>query len=159
MARTPVRCALSLPAKGLAIGDNGKVLSWGTIASGTTANRGYLVEAADDTEIAGLCVVVDKNLDYCTLHFADVLRLPVADTVTLANVDIGKKVLGGADGTAKPVSPPDALDPASSGNPTDAELTTYNTALLDYLKKAKGQIIGWNNTTGNKWVDVIGYFG
>ena len=87
------------------------------------------------------------------------LRLPVADTVTLANADIGKKVLGGADGTAKPVSPPDALDPASSGNPTDAELTTYNTALLDYLKKAKGQIIGWNNTTGNKWVDVIGYFG
>ena len=159
MARFPVKCTTTLPCKGLAIDDNGKVLSWGTVASGDNANQGYLVGSSNNSEIAGLCEVVDKNLDLCTLEYGGVLRLPVADSVSLTDVAIGKPVLGGANGTAKPADPPDALDPATEGDPSDAELTAYNTALQQYFKTAKGRIVAWNNTTGNKWIDVVGFFG
>lgn len=162
-----VRCTMpNMPCKGLSLDDDGKALSWGTIGSGANANVGSLVESTDNSELAGLCAAVQKGdgvgsvaSNKCTLEYAGVLRYPVKDSVTLSTADLGKKALGGADGTAKPVADPAALDPATTGDPTDAELTAYNTVLINYFKKAKGRIVDFSNDTGDKWIDVAGYFG
>lgn len=164
MAVHPKQHTTTLPCKGLDTDDVNKVLKWGTTTSGENTNQGFLVLATDNSEIAGLSVVVEKadtgaKPKLCTLEYGGVLRLPVADSVSLSAADKNKPVLGGAKGTAKPADPPAALDPSSDGSPTDAEILAYHKSLLLYLKTAKGRIIDFSNETGNKWVDVVGFFG
>lgn len=127
MALYPVKCAVSLPCKNLGIDDNGKALSWG---AGDDA--GSLVESTANSRVAGKCEVVDKNLDQCTLEYAGVVRFRVDDTVTLAAADLGKGILGAADGNVTPT----------------AYSSTYNEDL-------RGSIVAWSNTTGDKYVDVV----
>lgn len=138
MALFPVECTTTLPCKNLSIADINIGLKWDT-------SDGKLVKGTDNAELAGKCIVVDKNLDMCTLEYAGVLRLPVADSVTLTSADRGKKVVGGANGTVKPVSEPSAF----------ADVP----AQVAYFKHAKGRIIGFSNDSGDKYVDVAGFFG
>ena len=106
---------------------------------------GKLVKGTDNARLAGKCVVVDKNLDQCTLEYAGVLRFPVTDSVTLDASVLGQKVIGGPNGTAKPLGPPADFSDATIG--------------LRYLNAADGRILDYSNIAGDKYVDVAGYFG
>ena len=162
MAVHPVKCTMpSVPCAGLTLDDTEITAEWGT-----GANVGRLIKGTDNGEIAGKVITVEKGdgitnsvSGFCTLEYAGVIRFPVKDSVTLSTADKGKKALCGADGTAKPVDFPAPLDPSNSLNPTDAEFAAYNTRLNNYHKKAKGRIVDFSNKTGDKWIDVAGYFG
>ena len=138
MSLFPVKCTTTIPCKNLAITDTDIALKWDT-------SDGKLVKGTDGAEVAGKCIAVDKNLDMCTLEYAGVLRLPVADSVTLSSASRGQKVVGGANGTVKPVAEPSAF----------ADVP----AQIAYFKHAKGRIIAFSNTSGDKYVDVAGFFG
>ena len=138
MGLYPVKCTVSLPCSGLVTSDAGLTLKW----NNTT---GKLVKGTDGARPAGKCVVVDKNLDQCTLEYAGVLRLPVADGVTLNASVLGQRITGGANGTVKPVA-------------DIADLSTVPNAVL-YIAQAEGRILDYSDIDGDKYVDVAGYFG
>ena len=132
--------------------DGDKAGQWGETASGANANRGTIILAADDGEVAGKIVVVEKGDGgvnaagkACTLEYAGALRFPVKNAVTLTAADKGKKILGAGDGFVKPVAEPSSL----------ADVP----AQVAYFKRAKGRVVAFSNADGEKWVDVVGNFG
>ena len=137
MGLYPVKCTVSVPCSGLAVSDAGLTLKWDNAT-------GKLVKGTDGARPAGKCVVVDKNLDQCTLEYAGILRLPVADSVNLTAANLGQKVTGGANGTVKPIA-----------TPTAAAVTD----ITPYYDHAEGRILDYSNIDGDKYVDVAGYFG
>ena len=125
MARTAVKCTLSLPCSGLAIDDTDIALSWNTAKT-------HLVETTNNSVIEGKCEVVDKNLDLCTLEYMGILRFAIADSVTLTAADKGKGIKGAASGATK--------------------LVAYSST---YDEDLRGNVVDFSNATGDKWVDVI----
>lgn len=143
MAIHPVKYTAVVPCTGLNLTTApGKAGQWGT-TSGT--DQGTIILAADDAEVAGKIVVVEKGDGVgsvagksCTLEYAGAIRFSVKDAVTLTAADRGKPILGAGGGDVKPIA-----WPTSIAN----------------LKAPKGRIIDFSNTTGDKWVDVVGMFG
>ena len=129
MATHPVQFTFSAPCTGLSETDKDFGLQLGT--------DGNYKKLTDNARVAGKLINTEKadtgsTPKACTVEYKGVLRFAIADTVTLSNADLQKGIKGAANGAIKLV----------------AYSTTYDPNLV-------GRVSAWDNTNGNKWVDVI----
>ena len=147
MAVHPVLCTMPAPIKGIDADAENIPVSWGTVASGASANRGYLVATTADSRVAGKLIVAEKadtgkDPALGTWEYMGILRFDIADTVALTAADINKGIKGAANG---------AIALVAYESDDDADLA----AASKYDADLQGRVVDYSNTTGNKWVDVL----
>ena len=116
----------------------------------TAANpNGYIVLSGNDEKIDGIIIACDgdgratigqvfMNVPFLVPPKTDATAPEVAYNFDLSHTHIGDRIIGAGNGKVKPVSEPDALEPAATGAPTNAELLAYNKQLLLFMKGRGG---------------------
>lgn len=101
----------------------------------TGVNAGKARLAADGGKILGEFISLRRNLKATVGTHAELLLVRGAQNA----FTIGEGIVGAGSGKCKSPALP-ALDPATAGSPTDAELATYSAAIIEYAN-AQGSVV------------------
>lgn len=105
------------------------------------AEKGYLTLSGDNKRVHGKLLSADDDGRGAIGCIGFNMWFPVKDDITLSHESIGLPIVGGGDGTVKPL-----VKPADASALTDIQLLA--------ISNARGIITDYDNTTGAKYVQV-----
>ena len=111
--------------------------------------KGYFALSGNDEKIDGIIIACDgdgratigqvfMNVPFLVPPKTDATAPEVAYNFDLSHTHIGDRIIGAGNGKVKPVSEPVALDPSTTGAPSEKELIAYHKQLLLYMKGRGG---------------------